>query len=76
VVTGRLEGWVWDDRHLVIWGFIFGDTRKRFSDGTWIHTSLIEKKFKDATEGDVVETLNSKYLLGKPLVKDTKVSGE
>jgi len=75
MITGRLENWAWDDVHPVIWGFIYDDERGRFRDGTWIHTSLInKKKFKELKAGDTVETLNSSYLLGKPsiIVKETK----
>lgn len=65
--NGRLENWVVDPfGRNVIWGEIFGDTKKRFEDGAWIHTSSIDPDFiNKAKEGDIVVTLNSSYLLGK-----------
>lgn len=67
MITGRLENWVWDGVHSVIWGFIYDDEKGRFRDGTWIHTSLIDRtKFKELKSGNVVKTLNSSYLLGEP----------
>ena len=70
-VTGRLEDWVFDSYHRVIWGFCYGDVRGRFRDGTWIHTSMIPDfvktpdEFKRKTrKGSRVKTLNSLYLLG------------
>lgn len=65
-ITGRLEGWHKDPVFNIIWGHIFDDVRGRFVNGTLIHTSSLNSKppFK---EGSVVKTLNSKYLLGKPL---------
>lgn len=65
-VTGRLEGWYWDDQYNIIWGYLYDDVRERWCDGQYIHTSHIEDK-KDYKEGDIVYTLNSSYLLGKPL---------
>lgn len=64
--TARLENWVKDDTHSVIWGFVYEDSKGRFRDGTWIHTSYIDADlFISAKEDDVVKTLNSSYLLGK-----------
>lgn len=72
MITGRLENWAWDDVHPVIWGFIYDDERKRFRDGTWIHTSIIDSLDpKDLRSGAVVKTLNSLYLLGKPSTMPT-----
>jgi hypothetical protein len=65
-----LSGWVsvypnsYDKGWHVFWGHIHEDTRQRFYDGAWIHTSHCVEP--DAKEGDVVHTLNSTYLLGKP----------
>lgn len=44
-------------------GVIEGDSLKRFPDGSIIHTSGI--KNRKVSEGDIVATRNSKYLLGK-----------
>lgn len=70
-VTGRLEGWVVDQTYPVVWGRIFGDTKGRFPDGTFIHTSVVTALYEGATlvEGQIIETLNSAYLLGKPFSK-------
>lgn len=62
-VTGRLENWVYDPIWRVFWGHLYDDVHKRWSDGTWIHTSHCPKP--DAKEGDIVTTLNSRYLLGE-----------
>jgi hypothetical protein len=63
-ITGRLENWV--PQFNILWGHVHDDVRKRFEDGTWIHTSSIfNVNLKDLKEGDVVQTLNSSYLLGK-----------
>jgi hypothetical protein len=61
----ELDNWIYDKRHRCIWGHISNDKRGRFRDGTWIHTSMIPDvtEFK---EGDIVKTLNSKYLLKSP----------
>lgn len=65
-VTGRLEGWYWDESYSIIWGYLYDDVRNRWRDGQHIHTSYIKDK-KKYVEGDLVSTLNSTYLLGKPL---------
>jgi len=66
-ITGRLEGWIYDADYNVLWGFIYDDTRKRFRDGEYIHTSGIPRgKRIEFKEGMIVDTLNSSYLLGNP----------
>lgn len=67
-VTGRLEDWTHDKEGFnVIWGHVYEDVRGRFRDGTWIHTSVLRHpKIAVHKEGDIVRTLNSTYLLGKP----------
>lgn len=70
-ITGRLENWVWDERG-IYWGNIYEDSRGRFNDGTWIHTSLVKKEKKNRIEGDLVKTLNSIYILGKPGLKNLR----
>lgn len=68
--NGVLQDWTVDGYgRSVVWGDIYGDTKGRFPEGTWIHTSRIVEP-QDLTtlkEGMIVETLNSKYLLGQPL---------
>jgi hypothetical protein len=64
MITGELRNWKWDKNHSIIWGHVYNDARKRFPDGTWIHTSWIDKaQFANVKEGDTVKTLNSEYLL-------------
>lgn len=65
-ITGRLEGWFLDSANNILWGGLHDDIRKRWQDGQHIHTSDLKSSnpagFK---EGDIVETRNSSYLLGK-----------
>lgn len=46
-----------------IWGKAFN--HPRFDDGTAVRTSMIVDMPSDPKEGDTVETLNTKYVLGK-----------
>lgn len=62
--TGRLENWYRDPMFNVFWGNLFDDVHRRWRDGQLIHTSYCVDP--DAEEGDVIKTLNSSYLLGKP----------
>lgn len=68
-ITAVIDDWHVDTRgRFVIWGNIRGDKGGRFSDGTYIHTSRVnleEVELKALKEGDIVETLNSTYLLGR-----------
>lgn len=66
-VTARLEHWWFDGQ--VMNGAIYGDTRRRWPDGTPIHTSLVLSK-GPWVEGDVIQTRNSHYLLGKEFSGD------
>lgn len=65
-VTGKLDEWyseeVWGD-YMIVWGRVYGDTKKRFRDGFRIHTSYFPKR--ELKEGDVIQTKNSTYVLGK-----------
>ena len=63
--TASIDNWSYDPVFNVIWGYIKGDVKKRFSDGTYIHTSNLMTSgpfFK----GKVVRTLNSFYILNEP----------
>ena len=60
-VTATLEDWHYDPHHEVIWGCIYGDTKHRFPDGAYIHTSHIQRQ-----DGEIIYTLNSVYKLGHP----------
>lgn len=65
--TAKLNNWHRQQttrNEFIIWGVVEGDLLKRFQDGDIIHTSGI--KNRKVFEGDIVETRNSKYLLGKP----------
>jgi len=64
-LTATLENWSFDPHWNIFWGKVYGDTKGRFEDGVVIHTSHA-KKYKDAVEGDIIKTVNSNYLLGKP----------
>ena len=66
-VTGRLESWHFDRHYRVIWGYVYEDALGRFADGEFIHTSSIKNHKGKLTEGSLVKTTNSIYLLGKPL---------
>ena len=73
-ITGRIEQWyTMDVGHreidgkkgsFIIWGMMHDDIRDRGFDE--FHTSLILEGQR-IVEGEVVETLNSRYLLGKKL---------
>lgn len=58
----RIENWY------VVVKRIHGDAygHPRFDDGTAVVTSVIEKPKTPYKEGDVVETRNTLYTLGKP----------
>lgn len=61
----RLENWKWStSRHgIFLVGAIFDDRKNRFRDGTRVRTSLVTRG--KCREGEVVETMNTRYLLGK-----------
>lgn len=67
-ITGRLENWTkgnsTTDGTFLIWGDLYDDVNERWASGSRIHTSNIKER--EVKEGDIVETLNSAYLLGKP----------
>lgn len=42
--------------HIIVWGHCYNDSKQRFEDGRWIHTSYIK-----STEEGVVKTRNSTY---------------
>lgn len=68
--TAKLNNWHCQQitkKEFIICGVVEGDKLNRFADGDLIHTSGI--KNKAVNEGDIVETRNNKYLLGKRLVK-------
>jgi hypothetical protein len=62
-LNGRLEDWIFDG--FLIWGNLYRDPARRWAEGTRVHTSTVKSK-EPFKEGDTIETLNSKYLLGAP----------
>lgn len=69
-ITARMEEWSLHDslsspKKKVLSGVIYGDQKKRFEDGWRVRTSTLESE-GPFEAGDVVKTLNSTYLLGKP----------
>ena len=64
-VTATLEDWRVEQTYLglIFWGKIYGDTKRRFVNGTTIHTSLVLR-----VEDGKVYTLNSVYKLGKQML--------
>jgi len=68
-ITGRLEAWCPDNIYgRILWGTLYGDSKGRWKDGTRIHTSDIMTPKEEWKEGVVIQTRNSTYLLGKPIV--------
>ena len=50
--------------HLLV-GIVTNDRKNRFTDGRCIHTSAVVTPLEEVVEGAVVETLNTRYLLGE-----------
>jgi hypothetical protein len=71
-ITGRLENWYIDTltqggKKYMIWGDIYDDKYARWRPGTRIHTSLCLTPKDKVERGVIIETMNSRYLLGSPL---------
>lgn len=64
LVTARLEAW--QDLGGSLSGYIFDDVKQRFSNGTFVYTSSIQGTHTTLKEGDIVQTRNSLYHLGRP----------
>lgn len=62
-VTGLLDEWHFDGSSRLI-GRLYGDTKGRFQDGTEVKTSTVTAGI--AQKGQVIETRNSRYMLGNP----------
>ena len=65
-ITGRLENWVlapWGEDS-VVWGNLYDDSKERFSDGTFIHTSSVESIVL-IENVKYVQTRYSRYALGE-----------
>lgn len=63
------------DEVQVIVGMVTEDRKQRFADGRWMMTSILLSPTRDAKEGAVVRTLNSRYLLGERLKAPTGAPG-
>ena len=57
----ELYDWHWFGKSL--WGKIQKDSKGRFPDGTPIKLSRISEDQRDKQVGDIIVTLNTKYLL-------------
>jgi len=69
-ITGTLRNWyveMVNETEGIVWGHVFGDSRRRFRDGTFIHTSGVIVANHALIEGEVIQTRNSRYLLGTPV---------
>ena len=68
----RLEDWteyeVWASGAMALHGTIMEDSKGRFFSGDIVNTSSYPMPTTPSKEGDIVQTRNTKYLLGKPFV--------
>ncbi|MFN3726019.1 MAG: hypothetical protein ACK4SZ_06910 [Allosphingosinicella sp.] len=55
-----------DDADVIV-ARIAGDRKGRFADGRWMMTSVLLSSREDIRPGSIVQTLNSRYLLGERL---------
>jgi len=66
MITAELRNW--RRSHMgtftILWGNVFGDTKGRFYDGTWIHTSIV-RTIENKSDRLIVYTENSIYLCMK-----------
>ena len=75
-VTGTLEDWRVQKfpgegaSEFIIWGYVWGDKKGRFSNGQYIHTAGISHdQLDDLDNGTLVTTRNSTYRLGARLIE-------
>lgn len=64
--NARIEHWYREQvtkKEFILWGKIYEDKWERWPDGHWFHTSGI--KNRELKPGDIVQTRNNRYLLGK-----------
>lgn len=50
----------------VVTGYIYGDTKQRWPDGTFIRSSFLQDQSVVLKQGDTAITNNSAYFLGAP----------
>jgi len=73
-ITAILENWYpiqSTSKEMLIVGECYADSLRRFPDGTLIETSAI--KNRSLSEGDLVQTRNNIYKLGKKYENDLEV---
>jgi len=78
-ITGTLVNWYAEDVGLGavrLSGNIFNDSKGRFSDGEFIHTSIFatDRNPKTYKKGDVVNTRFSAYRLGAPRAMSKQIT--
>lgn len=62
--TGVIQNWKWSNMYRnSVEGFVYGDTKKRFSDGKYIYTSTVLRVVQVPTGEKYAITLNSTYQL-------------
>lgn len=72
----RLEDWTEyevGDRSANLRGTIMGDSKGRFFDGEIVNTSSYPMPTTPHKEGDIVQTRNTKYLLGKQFLRPNEI---
>jgi len=75
ISTPGSKGWILIKWHspndvCVIAGVISNDQKSRFADGRTILTSALLTPASEARESSVVQTMNSRYLLGEQRKRD------
>lgn len=74
ILVGTLDCWYTEQvtkKEVIFWGTLDHDKLRRFPDNSFIHTSGVQLRNKPR-QGDVIETRNNLYLLGKPLAEVVK----
>ena len=73
-ITGTIENWrtfkTFTEARPRIRGDIYNDQKGRYEDGKNIITSPVVGDLSTKKQGDIVDTENSTYYLGKPAKKD------
>jgi hypothetical protein len=67
---GVIDEWIAvKGRHgVIIMGVAASDAKGRFAKGDPMHTSPVSTPVEEIVQGAIVQTMNSRYLLGKPAV--------
>jgi hypothetical protein len=72
--TARLEDWYYTHGNQTISGLVYDDSKSRFVNGSFIHTSRLKNPGAEYVEGDIAETTYSSYLLGKKYIPQEDTS--